>query len=130
MPTEMSFIYSYKENSKGPRMVLRNNYSPIRFNTIYFYPLLSEAKESIYSIQYCSTYSMAKQFDFQEFMGRSIEGCFKIQYKSVNLAFFVYKDFCPIIYHRSQLSFTCMPFPKCVLPVRQEFIFIKMDHYI
>lgn len=36
----------------------------------------------------------------------------------------------PIIYYSGQLSFETMPFPKCLLPVRQRFIFIKMNHAI
>ena len=43
---------------------------------------------------------------------------------------FFIQDFGPVIYHCSQLSVAAMPFPKCVLPVLQEFMFIKMGHNI
>ena len=39
-----------------------------------------------------------------------------IQYKCVNLSSIV-QDFSPIIFYRSQLSFTTMSFPECMLPI-------------
>ena len=41
---------------------------------------------------------------------------FKIQYESVNLSSIV-QDFSPVIYYRSQLCFTTMSFPECILPI-------------
>ena len=38
------------------------------------------------------------------------------------------QDFYPIIYNRGQLSFTSVPFPKCMLPVGQKLIFIQVSH--
>ena len=52
---------------------------------------------------------------------------FKIQYECVNLSA-TGQDFSPIIYY--QLSFTNVSFPECMLPIWQEFIFIKMSHDI
>ena len=69
------------------------------------------------------------QFAFKEFMRGCIKCLFKIQYECVNLSSIV-QDFSPIIYYRSQLSFTTMSFPECMLPIWQEFIFIKMSHDI
>ena len=101
------------------------NRSPVRFYSIYNNSLLSEAKKRIYPFQCLATDSIAKQFAFKEFM----RGCIKIQYECVNLSSIV-QDFSPIIYYRSQLSFTTMAFPECMLPIWQEFMFIKMSHDI
>ena len=107
----------------------RQNRSPVRFYSIYNNSLLSEAKKRIYLFQCLATDSIAKQFAFEEFMRGCIECLFKIQYECVNLSSIV-QDFSPIIYYRSQLSFTTMSFPECMLPIWQEFIFIKMSHDI
>ena len=62
-----------------------------------------------------------------------MRGCFKclfkIQYECVNLSSIV-QDLSPIIYYRSQRSFTTMSLSECILPIWQEFIFIKMSHDI
>ena len=107
----------------------RQNRSPVRFYSIYNNSLLSEAKKRIYPFQCLATDSIAKQFAFKEFMRGCIKCLFKIQYECVNLSSIV-QDFSPIIYYRSQLSFTTMSFPECMLPIWQEFIFIKMSHDI
>ena len=120
---EMSFMY--RENNKGPRTV---PWSPIRFYSIYN-SLLSEAKKRIYPFQCFATNSIAKQFSFKKFMRGCIKCLFKIQYECVNLSSIV-QDFSPIIYYRSQLGFTTMSFPERMLPIWQEFIFIKMSHDI
>ena len=56
-----------------------------------------------------------------------MRGCikclFKIQYECVNLSSIV-QDFSPIIYYRSQLSFTTVSLPEGMLSIWQEFIFI------
>ena len=108
----------------------RQNRSPVRFYSIYNNLLFSEAKKRIYPFQCFATDSMAKQFAFKEFKGGGgIKCLFKIQYECVNRSSIV-QDFSPIIYYRSQLSFTAMSFPECTLPIWQEFIFIKMSHDI
>ena len=122
---EMSFMY--KENNKGPRTVPLG--TPDRFYSIYNNTLLSEAKKRIFPFQCLATDSIAKQFAFKEFMRGFIKCLFKIQYECVNLSCIV-QDFSPIIYYRSQLSFTTMSLPECMLPIWQEFIFIKMSHHI
>ena len=104
------------------------NRSPVRFYFIYNNSL-SEAKKRIYPFQYFATDSIAKQFAFKEFMRGCIKCLFKIQYECVNLSSIV-QDFSPVIYYRSQLSFTTMSFPECMLPIWQECIFIKMSHHI
>ena len=76
-----------------------------------------------------ATDSIAKQFAFKEFMRGCIKCLFKIHYECVNLSSIV-QDFSPIIYYCSQLSFTTMSFPECMLPIWQQFIFIKMSHDI
>ena len=128
---EMSFMY--RHNNKGPRTVprgdTRQNRSPVRFYSIYNNSLLSEAKKIIYPFQCLATNSTAKQFAFKELMRGCIKCLFKIQYECVNLSSIV-QDFSPIIYYRSQLSFTTMSFPECMLPIWQEFIFIKISHDI
>ena len=103
----------------------RQNRSPVRFYSIYNNSLLSEAKKRIYLFQCLATDSIAQQFAFKEFMMGCIKCLFKIQYEWVNLSSIV-QDFSPIIYYRSQLSFTT----ECMLPIWQEFIFIKMSHDI
>ena len=90
---------------------------------------MSEAKKRIYPFQCLATDSIAKQFAFKEFMRGCIKCLFKIQYECVNLSSIV-QDFSPVIYCCSQLSFTTMSFPECMLPIWQEFIFIKMSHDI
>ena len=122
---EMSFMY--KENNRGPRT--RQNRSPVKFYSIYNNSLLSEAKKRIYPFQCFATDSIAKQFAFKEFMRGCVKCLFKIQYECVNLSSIV-QDFSPIIYYHSQLSFTTMSFPEYMLPIWQEFIFIKMSHDI
>ena len=97
------------------------NRSPVRFYSIYNSSLLSEAKERIYPFHCFATDSIAKQFAFKEFMRGCIKCLFKIQYKCVNLSSVV-QDFSPIIYYRSQLSFTTMSFPECMLPIWQVII--------
>ena len=104
----------------------RQNQSPVRFYSIYNNSLLSEAKKRIYPFQCIASDSIAKQFAFKEFMRGCIKCLFKIQYQCVNLSSIV-QDFSPIIYYCSQLSFTTMSFPECMLPIWQEFIFIKMS---
>ena len=54
---------------------------------------------------------------------------FEIQYECVKLSSIV-QEFSPIIYYRSQLSFTTMPFSECMLPIWQKIIFNKMSHDI
>ena len=62
-------------------------------------------------------------------MRRGVKSLLKVQNKRVNLSSFV-QDFYPIIYYSGQLSFTTVPFPKCMLPVGQELIFIQVSHDI
>ena len=107
----------------------RQNRSPVRFYSIYNNSLFSEAKKRTYPFQCPATSSTAKQFAFKEFMRGCIKCLFKIQYECVNLSSVV-QDFSPIIYYRSQLSFTAVSFPECMLPIWQEFILIKMSHGI
>ena len=107
----------------------RQNRSPVRFYSIYNNSLLSEAKKRTYPFQCLATDSIAKQFAFKEFMRRCIKRFYEIQYECVNL-FSIVQDFSPFIYYRSQLSFTTMSFPECMLSIWQEFIFIKMSHDI
>ena len=83
----------------------RQNRSPVRFYSIYNNSLLSEAKKRIYPFQCLATDSIAKQLAFKEFMRGCIKCLFKIQYEFVNLSSIV-QDCSPIIYYRSQLSFT------------------------
>ena len=94
----------------------RQNRNPVRFYSIYNNSLLSEAKERIYPFQCLATNSIAKQFAFKEFMRGCIKCLFKIQYDWVNLSSIV-QDLSPIIFYRSQLSFTTMFFPECMLPI-------------
>ena len=103
------------------------NRSPVKFYCIYNNLLLSEAKKRIYPFQCLATNSIAEQFAIKEFVRGCIKCLFKIQYECVNLSSFV-QDFSLIIYYRSQLSFTTMSFPEFMLPIWQEFIFIKMGH--
>ena len=107
----------------------RQNRSPVRFYSIYNNSLLSEAKKRIYSFQCLATNSTDKQFAFKKFMRGCIKCLFKIQYECVYLSSIV-QDFSTNIYYRSQLSFTTMSFPEYMLPIWQEFIFIKMSHDI
>ena len=125
-------IYVQREQQGAKNGALgdtRQNRSPVRFYSIYNSSLFSEAKKRIYPFQYLATNSIAKQFAFKEFMRGCIKCLFKIQNECVNLSSVV-QDFSPIIYYRSQLSFTTVSFPECMLPVWQEFIFIKMSHDI
>ena len=78
--------------------------------------VLSEAKKRIYPFQCLTTDSIAKQFAFKEFIRGCIKCLFKIQNECVNLSSIV-QDFSPVIYCRSQLSFTTMSFPECTLPI-------------
>ena len=120
----MSFMY--KEDNKGPRTVpWLTTDKTVRFYSIYNNLLLSEAKKRIYLFQCLATDSIVKQFAFKEFMRGCIKCLFKVEYECVNLSSIV-QDFSPIIYYRSQLSFTTMSFPECMLPTWQEFMFIKM----
>ena len=119
----------YTENDKGPRTVPWGTPDKIGAQT-HFIPFtttrfLKQRKEPF---QCLATKSTAKQFAFKEFM-RCIKCLFKIRYECVNLSSVV-QDFSPIIYYRSQLSFTTVSFPECMLPVWQEFIFIKISHDI
>ena len=50
----------------------RQNWSPVRFCSIYNNSSLSEAKKRIYPFQCLATDSIAKQFAFEEFMRRCI----------------------------------------------------------
>ena len=100
----------------------RQNRSPVRFYSIY-------NSKRIYPFQCLATSSIAKQFSFKEFMRGCIKCLFKFQYECVNLSFIV-QEFSPVIYYRSQLSFTTMYFPECMLSIWQEFISIKMSHDI
>ena len=101
---------------KGALGDTRQNRSPVRFYSIYNNSLLSEARKRIYPFQCLATNSIAKQFAFKEFMRGCIKCFFKIQYECVNLSSII-QDFSPIIYYRSQLSFTIMSFPECMLPI-------------
>ena len=60
---------------------------------------------------------------------KSAEIKIEIQYECVNLTSVV-QEFSPIIYYRSQLSFTTMPFSECMLPTWQKIILMKMSHDI
>ena len=125
-------IYVQREQQgtkNGALGYTRQNRSPVRFYSIYNNSLFSEAKKRIYPFQCLATNSIAKQFAFKEFMRGCIKCLFKIQYERVNLSSVV-QDFSPIIYYRSQLSFTTVSFPECMLPIWQELIFIKMSHDI
>ena len=125
-------IYVQREQQgtkNGALRDTRQNRSPIRFYSIYNNSLLSEAKKIIYPFQCLATNSIAKQFAFKKFMRGCIKCLSKIQYECVNLSSIV-QDFSQIIYYRSQLSFTTMSFPECMLSAWQEFIFIKMRHDI
>ena len=113
-------IYIQREQQGAKNGALgdtRQNRSPIRFYSIYNNSLLSEAKKRIYPFQCLATSFIAKQFAFKEFMRVCIKCLFKIKYECVNLSSIV-QDFCPIIYYRSQLSFTTMSFPACCLSDR------------
>ena len=99
----------------------RQNRSPVRFYSIYNNSLLSEAKKRIYPFQCLATDSIAKQFAFKEFTRGCIKCLFKIKYEWVNLSSIV-QDFSPIVYYRSQLSFTTMSFPERMLSIWQEFM--------
>ena len=66
---------------------------------------------------------------FKKLMRRGVKSLLEVQNKCVNLSFFV-QDFYPIIYNSGQLSFTTVPFPRCMLPVGQELIFIQVSHDI
>ena len=105
----------YRENNKGPRTVPWET------------PDKTEAQSDFTPFQYLATNSIAKQFAFKEFMRGCIKCFFKIQYECVNLSSIV-QDFSPIIYYRSQLSFTTTSFSECTLPIGQEFISIKISH--
>ena len=125
-------IYVQREQQKTKNGALgdtRQNRSPVRFYSIYNNSLLSKARKRIYPFQCLTTHSIAKQFAFKEFMRGCIKYLFKIQYECINLSSIV-QDFSPIIYYRSQLSFTTMSFPECMLHVGQEFMLIKMSHDI
>ena len=113
-------IYVQREQQGAKNGALgdtRQNRSPIRFYSIYNNSLLSEAKKRIYPFQCLATSFIAKQFAFKEFMRVCIKCLFKIKYECVNQSSIV-QDFSPIIYYRSQLSFTTMSFPACCLSDR------------
>ena len=74
-------------------------------------------------------YTITKQFAFKNFVWKGVNSFFKVQNESVNLTLFV-QYFCPIIYYCNLLSFTTMPFPECMLFVRQKIILVKMTHGI
>ena len=125
-------IYAQRERQGTKNGALgdtRQNRSLVRLYSIYNNSLLSEAKIRTYPFQCLTINSIAKQFAFKEFMRVCIKFLFEIQYECVNLSSIV-QDFSPVIYYRSQLSFTTMSFPECMLPIWQEFIFIKMSHGI
>ena len=122
----------YRENNKGPRTVPGGYPTKPKPSQILLHLqqlVVVWSKKRIYPFQCLATDSIAKQFAFKEFMRECIKCLFKIQYECVNLSSIV-QDFSPIIYYRSQLSFTTMSFPECLLPIWQEFIFIKMRHDI
>ena len=132
LSTWWDVIYVQREQQgtkNGALRYTRQNWSLIRFYSIYNNSLMSEAKKRIYPFQCLATNSIAKQFAFKEFMRGCIKCLFKIQYECVYLSSIV-QDFSPIIYYRSHLSFTTMSFPECMLPIWQEFIFIKLSHDI
>ena len=118
----------YKGTNNGALEDTRQNQSPVKFYSIYNNSL-SEAKKRIYLLQCLATNSTDKQYVFKEFMRECIKCLFKTQYECVNLSSIV-QDFSPFIYYRSQLSFTTIYFPECILPILQEFIFIEMSHDI
>ena len=125
-------IYVQREQQgtkNGALRDTRQNRNPVRFYSIYNNSLFSEAKKRICPFQCLATNSIAKQFAFKKFMRGCIKCLFKIQYECVNLSSVV-QDFSLIIYYRSQLSFTTVSFPECMLLIWQEFIFIKMSHDI
>ena len=111
---EMSFMY--RENNKGPRTVPWGTPDQTGAQSDFTPFTIKEAKKRIYSFQCLATNSIAKQFAFKEFMRGCIKCLFKIQYECVNLSSIV-QDLSPIIYDCSQLSFTTMSFPECMLPI-------------
>ena len=76
-----------------------------------------------------SANAITKQFAFKKFMRWGVKSLLEDQNKCVNLSSFV-QDFYPIIYYSCQLSFTTVPFPKCMLPVGQELTFIQVSRDI
>ena len=128
---EMSFMY--RENHKGPRTVpsgtpdktgAQSDFTP--FTTTRWF--LKHRKESIH-FNVLPLLPQLNNWLLRSSWGGCIKCLFKIQYECVNLSSIV-QDFSPIIYYRSQLSFTTGSFPECMLPIWQEFIFIKMSHDI
>ena len=114
----------YKENNKGPITVPWGTPTKPEASQILLHlqhSLLSEAQKRIYPFQCLATDSIAEQFAFKEFMRGCIKCLFKIQYEYINLSSIV-QDFSPIIYYRSQLSFTTMSFSECMLPIWKECI--------
>ena len=45
----------------------------------------------------------------------------QVQDKSVNLSALI-QEFSPVVYNRDQLSFTTVPLPECILPIKQKFV--------
>ena len=116
---EMSFMF--REHNKGPRTVpwgtpdktgAQSGFTPFYIQQL----IVSEAKKRIYPFQCLATNSIAKQFAFNKFTSGCIKCLFKIQYECVNLSSIV-QDFSPVIYYRSQLSFTTIFFSECMLPI-------------
>ena len=127
---DVIYIQREQQGTKNGALVdTRQNRTPVRFYSIYNNSLFSEAKKRIYPFQCLATNSIAKQFPFKEFMRGCIKCLFKVQYECVNLSSVVH-DFSPIICYCSQLSFTTVSFPECMLPIWQEFIFNKMSYDI
>ena len=120
-------IYVQKEQQGTKNGALGDNPTKPEPSQILLH--LQQLVVRIYPFQCLATNSIDKQFAFKEFMRGCIKCLFKIQYECVNLSSVV-QDFSPIIYYRSQLSFTTVSFHECMLPIWQEFIFIKMSHDI
>ena len=76
--TLLDVIYVQREQQgtkNGALGDIRQNWSPVRFYSIYNNSLLSEAKKRIYPFQCFATDFIAKQFAFKEFM-RGVSNAF------------------------------------------------------
>ena len=85
-----------------------------RFCSVYNNSLLSVAQKRIYPFQCLPTYASAKQFALKEPVWWGAKCFLKIQNECIDLSSII-QDFSPIIYYSSQLSFTTVPFCKCML---------------
>ena len=124
---EMSFMY--RESNKGPRTVpwgTPDKTGAVRFYSIYSNSLLSEAKKRICQFQCLATNSIVNNLLLKSSWGDVLNAFLK---SNMNVSSIV-QELSPIIYYRSQLSFTTVSFPECMLPIWQEFIYIKMSHDI